>query len=107
MAELERKIDALTATLHAQKAGGAEIRHHGGFPQHEGPPSISSLPPEGTYRLGTLEHDWSNTASTRYPDIPPGYGPAQSIQRGPDLKRRRLDDTHAVSTFVRSSSAPS
>ncbi|EUC35393.1 hypothetical protein COCCADRAFT_35123 [Bipolaris zeicola 26-R-13] len=90
VAELERKIDALTATLHAQKAGVPDVRHQGGFPQH----SMAPMPTEGSYRMGNLEQDWSNPPAGRYPDIPPGYSPAQSMQRGPDRKRRRLDGTH-------------
>ncbi|KAF2110982.1 hypothetical protein BDV96DRAFT_583205 [Lophiotrema nucula] len=91
VAELERKIDALTATLHAQKAGDTPpIRHHGGIPEYaNNTPSMAQ--PEGTYRFGTVSHDWSQQAN-RYPDAPPGYSPAQqSPHRGPEPKRRRLD----------------
>ncbi|KAF2822633.1 hypothetical protein CC86DRAFT_300327 [Ophiobolus disseminans] len=101
VAELERKIDALTATLHAQKSGAPEIRHHGGIPQHEGNTSAMAMP-EGSFRMGTLSHDWGNNAPgaaapSRYPDIPSGYGAAQTFQRGPDAKRRKLDThTHAT-----------
>jgi len=96
VAELERKIDALTATLHAQKSGTPEIRHHGGIPRHDGNP-VGLPMPEGSFRMGTLSHDWGNTPPSRYPEIPPGYGPAQTFQRGPDAKRRKLDgNTHAV-----------
>jgi hypothetical protein len=97
VAELERKIDALTATLHAQKTGAPELRHHGGIPQPDGNANTMPMPVEGQYRMGTLEHDWSQPPTGRYPDIPPGYGPAQNTQRGPEPKRRRLDNTHAVS----------
>ncbi|KAH7377266.1 hypothetical protein BKA66DRAFT_422207 [Pyrenochaeta sp. MPI-SDFR-AT-0127] len=96
VAELERKIDALTATLHAQKAGGpSEIKHYGGIPQYEGnnPPSMTM--PEGSFRLGSVNHDWSNPTANKYPEIPPGYGPAQNIQRGPEPKRRKLGEGHA------------
>lgn len=98
VAELERKIDALTATLHAQKAGGPDIKHHGGLPQYEGNTPAAAMP-EGSFRLGTLSHDWSTPpqAANRYSDIPPGYGPAQNIQRGPEPKRRKLAEGHAVS----------
>ena len=92
MAELERKIDALTATLHAQKAGGPEIKHHGGLPQHDGNTPAAAMS-EGAFRMGTLSHDWSTPTANRYSDIPPGYGPAQTIQRGPETKRRKLNDT--------------
>ncbi|KAF2852513.1 hypothetical protein T440DRAFT_392138 [Plenodomus tracheiphilus IPT5] len=93
VAELERKIDALTATLHAQKSGGADIKHHGGIPHfQENAPPMSM--PEGSFRIGALSHDWGNPASNRFQDIPPGYGPAQNIQRGPEPKRRKLDATH-------------
>lgn len=96
VAELERKIDALTATLHAQKAAGPDLKHHGGIPQYEGnTPAPAML--EGSYRMGTVSHEWSTPAASRYPDIPPGYGPAQNIQRGPEPKRRKLDNSHAVS----------
>jgi hypothetical protein len=51
--------------------------------------------------MGTLEHDWSQPPAGRYPDIPPGYGPAQNMQRAPEPKRRKLDNTpHAVSSQV-------
>lgn len=97
VAELERKIDALTATLHAQKSGVPEIKHHGGIPQHEGNPSAMSMP-EGSFRMGTLSHEWSTPAQNTYTDIPPGYGPAQAIQRGPEAKRRKVNNgqSHAV-----------
>jgi hypothetical protein len=98
VAELERKIDALTATLHSQKAGTPETRHHGGIPIHEGNTPIHAMP-EGSFRMGTLSHEWgNNSAPSRYPDIPPGYGPAsQAFPRGPEAKRRKLDgNTHAV-----------
>ncbi|KAL6161674.1 hypothetical protein ACJQWK_08456 [Exserohilum turcicum] len=94
VAELERKIDALTATLHAQKAGGPDMRHHGGFPHHEGATNMAPMPAEGSSRLGSQQQDWSNSAAGRYPNIPPGYGPAQNIQRGPEPKRRKLDNVH-------------
>ncbi|CAN9135900.1 hypothetical protein CUC08_Gglean003025 [Alternaria sp. MG1] len=97
VAELERKIDALTATLHAQKAGAPEIRHHGGIPQPGASADSMPMPVEGQYRMGSLEHDWSQPPAGRYPDIPPGYGPAQNMQRAPEPKRRKLDNTsHAT-----------
>ncbi|CAO2649911.1 Nn.00g012030.m01.CDS01 [Neocucurbitaria sp. VM-36] len=95
VAELERKIDALTATLHAQKAGAPDVKHHGGLPQYDGNTPAMAMP-EGAYRMGTLSHDWNGPAATRYSDIPPGYGPAQTIQRGPEPKRRKLADGHAT-----------
>lgn len=97
VAELERKIDALTATLHAQKAGAPEIRHHGGIPQHSGSTPATSMP-EGSFRMGTISHDWSSPSQGGYANIPPGYGPAQTIQRGPEAKRRKVDNgrPHAV-----------
>jgi hypothetical protein len=83
VAELERKIDALTATLHAQKAGTPEVRHHGAVPQHE----------------GAISHDWGGAAASGFNDLPPGYGPAQTFQREPErepeAKRRKLDDRDA------------
>ncbi|KAJ4300014.1 hypothetical protein N0V90_005263 [Kalmusia sp. IMI 367209] len=93
VAELERKIDALTATLHAQKGAPEPPRPYPGMPHYEGGPSPFTQP-EGAYRAGTIAHDWSNSPSTqeRYPDIPAGYGPAQSMQRGPEAKRRKLGD---------------
>lgn len=93
VAELERKIDALTATLHAQKGGPQDVRHHGGIPEYDNTtPAMAQ--PEGAYRFGSISHDWSS----RYPDPPPGYGPAQNMQ-GPEPKRRKLGDgdRHAVS----------
>jgi hypothetical protein len=97
VAELERKIDALTATLHAQKAGTPEIRHLGAIPQHEantGPAALS----EGAFRMGSISHDWGNSPASGYAPTPPGYGPAQTFQRGPEAKRRKLDgNSHAVS----------
>lgn len=56
--------------------------------------------PEGAFRMGTLSHDWSNPPANRYSDIPPGYGPAQTIQRGPEPKRRKLGDRMADSQGV-------
>jgi hypothetical protein len=95
VAELERKIDALTATLHAQKAGAPDLKHHGGLPQYEGNAGMPMS--ESSSLLGNLSHDWSTPAPGAYADIPPGYGPAQNIQRGPEPKRRKLSNTHAVS----------
>lgn len=93
VAELERKIDALTATLHAQK-GAPEPRAYPGMPQYEGAGPSPYPQPEGGFRAGSIVHDWSSgpSAQERYPDIPPGYGPAQSVQRGPENKRRKLGD---------------
>jgi hypothetical protein len=95
VAELERKIDALTATLHAQKTGTPEIRHHGGIPQHED--HTHGLPmPEGSFRVGTLSHDWvrhiAHVSSYRpliHPprQIPPPIG-TQTYR--PATDRRRL-----------------
>lgn len=108
VAELERKIDALTATLHAQKAQ-PDPRPYPAIQQYEGAqgpgpgPGPGPYPhPEGAYRAGTIVHDWSNGPSTqeRYPDIPPGYGPAQSMPRGPDAKRRKLADGTSNHTAV-------
>jgi hypothetical protein len=95
VAELERKIDALTATLHSQKSDTPEARHHGPVPQHEGHPSAMHLP-DGAFHAGTLHHEWGN-APSRHADVPAGYGPAQAFQRGSDAKRRKLDSNpHAV-----------
>jgi hypothetical protein len=52
--------------------------------------------PEGSFRLGTLSHEWTDPAAGSYPDIPPGYGPAQNVQREPEPKRRKLNETHPV-----------
>ncbi|KAL6704461.1 hypothetical protein ACN47E_008205 [Coniothyrium glycines] len=93
VAELERKIDALTATLHAQKSAGPELKHHGSVPPYESN-TPANVTPEGSFRMGTISHEWSHPGANRYPDIPPGYGPAQHIQRGSDPKRRKLDNTH-------------
>ncbi|KAF2124501.1 hypothetical protein P153DRAFT_326759 [Dothidotthia symphoricarpi CBS 119687] len=97
VAELERKIDALTATLHAQKTGVPDVGHHGGMPQYDNTSSAQPTP-DGTFRLGPLSQDWSPAAS-RYSDIPPGYGPAQNIQRGPEPKRRKLGDGNGHATI--------
>lgn len=98
VAELERKIDALTATLHAQKSAAPDVRHHGGLPQHDGNTPHTAMP-EGSFRMGTLSHEWSSPAPTAYANIPSGYGPAQTIQRGPEAKRRKGNNghSHAVS----------
>jgi hypothetical protein len=102
VAELERKIDALTATLHAQKTGTPETRHHGGIPQHEGNTAAMSMP-EGSFRMGSISHDWGNAPAPGYAPAPPGYGQAQPFQRGPEAKRRKLDsENHAVSYTSRS-----
>lgn len=93
VAELERKIDALTATLHAQKGGPEPPRPYPNVPQYEGGPA-TYVPAEGSYRAGSITHEWTNAppAPDRYPDIPPGYSPAQNMQRGPESKRRKLGD---------------
>jgi hypothetical protein len=97
VAELERKIDALTQTLHAQKAATPETRHHGGIPQHEGNTGAMAMP-EGSFRMGSISHDWGNVPAVGYAAAPPGYGQAQQFQRGPEAKRRKLDgNSHAVS----------
>lgn len=97
VAELERKIDALTATLHAQKSGTPEIRHHGGIPQHEGS-TIASNMAEGSFRMGSLSHDWGSSPAGGYTAAPPGYGQAQNFQPSTGAKRRKLDgSSHAVS----------
>jgi hypothetical protein len=104
VAELERKIDALTATLHAQKSGTPEVRHTASIPQHE-PNSADGAPP-GSYPLSQnaqFGHEWGDSAPSGYAAAPPGYGVAPTFQRGPDAKRRKLDadshaDSHAVSS---------
>ncbi|KAF1952930.1 hypothetical protein CC80DRAFT_518546 [Byssothecium circinans] len=101
VAELERKIDALTATLHAQKEGPSEVRHLGGIPLHGQDPGHYQQGPEGGYRTGSLVHDWTSAPPPqgRY-DAPPGYAPAQNLQREPPPKRRRLfDDSGAHNTI--------
>lgn len=92
VAELERKIDALTATLHAQKAA-PEPRPFSGIPHYEAGPSPYAQP-DGSFRAGSIVHDWASAppAQERYPDIPPGYTPAQSISRAPEAKRRKVGD---------------
>ncbi|KAF2002044.1 hypothetical protein P154DRAFT_431586 [Amniculicola lignicola CBS 123094] len=101
VAELERKIDALTATLHAQKDGG----HPPEVPQHHGaiPYSVGTAP-EGSFRFGSISHDWSNPPPVpppqpRYQDAPAGYRPAESMPRGPEPKRRRIGDGNANATI--------
>jgi hypothetical protein len=103
VAELERKIDALTATLHAKQ--DPEIRHHGGIPLHGQTPHYQHVQ-DGGYRAGSLVHEWAPPASAQPPQAqydlpPPGYGPAQSLQREPAAKRRRLADAddHAHQTI--------
>jgi hypothetical protein len=109
VAELERKIDALTATLHAQKGplgqpeppvGPPDIRTYGGIPEHEGTHGFATLA-EGSFRAGSYNHDWSSgPAPQRYPEIPAGYTPAQNIQhRGPEPKRRKLADGNSHATI--------
>ncbi|KAF2644489.1 hypothetical protein P280DRAFT_487086 [Massarina eburnea CBS 473.64] len=92
VAELERKIDALTATLHAQKEVPPELRHHTGIPLHGQEASPYQPGPEGVYRASSLVHDWSDTPPQQaHYEAPPGYAPAQNPQREPPSKRRRLD----------------
>jgi hypothetical protein len=110
VAELERKIDALTATLHAQKgplgqpepppAGPPGVRTYGGIPEHEGTHGFATLA-EGSFRAGSYNHDWSSVPGPqRYPEIPAGYTPAQNIQhRGPEPKRRKLADGNSHATI--------
>jgi len=99
VAELERKIDALTATLHAQKTPspdtGTNTTPHSGFAPSHLPPPIAA--PEGPFHAATLSHDWGSPAANRFPHIPPGYSPAQNMARGPEPKRRKFDTAHAVS----------
>ncbi|KAL5119424.1 hypothetical protein ACEQ8H_002693 [Pleosporales sp. CAS-2024a] len=91
VAELERKIDALTATLHAQKTRTPEARPLGGVAQ----PHVDNT--MGAARSRTLHlsdnaqfgHQWSDAPSDGYTP-PPGYGPAQGMPRGPDAKKRKL-----------------
>jgi hypothetical protein len=58
--------------------------------------------PEGSFRMGTLSHDWGSNnnnppATSRYADMPPGYGPAQTFEEGPGAKRRKIDTSrHAT-----------
>jgi hypothetical protein len=99
VAELERKIDALTATLHAQKASSPSIQHLGGIPQYENATGALTQA-EGSFRLGSISHSWSNPPppplpQTRYPEAPPGYGPAQNIHKEPEAKRRKANDGNA------------
>ena len=105
VAELERKIDALTATLHAQKQTSPDLRHHGGIPQHPGNTPAASMP-EGSFRMGTISHEWASPAPTGYANIPPGYGPAQNIQRGPEAKRRKVDHGHSHAVCALASNRP-
>ncbi|KAF2186429.1 hypothetical protein K469DRAFT_706396 [Zopfia rhizophila CBS 207.26] len=101
VAELERKIDALTATLHAQKGGAAsEIGHLGGIPQYDARPGPYTQVPqsEGAYRGGMINHDWGNPSS-RHLETPRGYGPAQPF-RGPEPKRRRVDDDNSDAQMI-------
>ena len=93
VAELERKIDALTATLHAQKSGVSETGYPDGLPQQDGN-NIATAIPEGSFRIGSLNHGWSSSGQSGYVNIPPGYGPAQTIQRGPEAKRRKVNNGH-------------
>ncbi|KAF2875921.1 hypothetical protein BDV95DRAFT_285689 [Massariosphaeria phaeospora] len=95
VAELERKIDALTATLHAQKGPQPQLDHRGGISQYESPTATTMATiarPEGAYRFGTVSHEWSTPpqSQSQYADAPPGYSPAQNIHRGPEPKRRKL-----------------
>lgn len=94
VAELERKIDALTATLHAQKSGVPDIRYSDGLPQQDGNNTATAMP-EGSFRMGSLNHDWSSSGQSGYVNIPPGYGPAQTIQRGSEAKRRKVNNGHS------------
>lgn len=99
VAELERKIDALTATLHAQKESIPDIPHMGGMAQHSINQTPMVPPPDGSFRYGSLNHDWSEQTTNRYPEPPPGYGPAQNIHRGPDPKRRKIGSGNNEATI--------
>ncbi|KAH6639320.1 hypothetical protein C7974DRAFT_129000 [Boeremia exigua] len=97
VAELERKIDALTATLHAQKSGAPEPRHPGA-PQHDGNTAVPAMP-DASFRMGALSHEPPTPAPSAFAHIPPGYGPAQTIQRGPEAKRRKVSAGHSHATI--------
>lgn len=63
------------------------------------------MPTGGSYRMGAINHNWGNSALRsirQYPDPPSGYGPAQMLQRSPDMqhgpeaKRRKLAPSNSV-----------
>lgn len=64
------------------------------MPQHEVPTPATAMS-EGSFRMGTLSHEWSSPAPGAYANIPAGYGPAQTIQRGPEAKRRKVNNGHS------------
>jgi hypothetical protein len=49
--------------------------------------------PEGSFRMGSISHDWGDVPAPApgYAPAPPGYPQGQPFQRGSDAKRRKLD----------------
>ncbi|KAF2815915.1 uncharacterized protein BDZ99DRAFT_125563 [Mytilinidion resinicola] len=90
VAELERKIDALTASLEAQKSRGPpEGRPYGHLSSPYDVPSVQSHGEHSTY--GAPPHDWQGT--------PTSYGHGRPASGGPDAKRRRLDNGRGQTTI--------
>ena len=94
VAELERKIDALTATLHAQKSGGpGDNRPYSTPPQLQGD--------QRSYRGGTESHEWGLPNRLSEPSM--DYVSSGAPNRSPNNKRRRIEEenSHTVSCFQR------
>ena len=92
VAELERKIDALTATLHAQKSGGSgDNRPYSA----QVSPAYESAPPrlqgdQRSYRGGTESHEWGLPNRLSEPSM--NYVSSGVPNRSPNNKRRRIEE---------------
>ena len=91
VAELERKIDALTATLHAQKSGGSgDNRPH----PAQVSPAYESTPPQlqgdqRSYKRETESHEWGLPNRLSEPSM--SYVSSETPNRSSN-KRRRIEE---------------
>ncbi|KAF2840991.1 hypothetical protein M501DRAFT_1002083 [Patellaria atrata CBS 101060] len=97
VAELEKKIDALTATLSAQRAG--RTGDHGMYPPVE--PSPHSASPY-THTSPSLSHSQSNHGSSRNDQNSPMEPPSRNDSFA--NKRRRLENERSYANEIRRNS---
>ncbi|OCK83376.1 hypothetical protein K432DRAFT_291187 [Lepidopterella palustris CBS 459.81] len=96
VAELERKIDALTATLHAQKSGTADRPYGPVDPSFEATPNQVQSD-QRPYRAANS--DWAGLQNGP-PKAPTNYETSRAPDRGPNAKRRRLDNGNTDGTTI-------
>ncbi|KAF2198842.1 hypothetical protein GQ43DRAFT_400040 [Delitschia confertaspora ATCC 74209] len=83
VSELEKRIDALSAALQAQKAGVHTDGKHFGNGASSYEASLGALPhAEGSYRSGMIVHDWPND-TVRASDPLQEFGHTQNAARAP------------------------